>query len=413
MTQPLRIFVSHSSDDAALAKAVADKLKAIPGVTVDIDLSGLDVGQPWRRQLHEWMARCGAGLVLLTPSVLQRPKWVLKEAIILGWRLDLERDFKLYFVLAPGVKREDVGKAGFELAQMEGTQLVAGALADLATVDDLIAALELPAAQPRTPFDELINEFKNLLRLADPPGATYPDIASHLGMANVVGWGPDKLEQLALGIACAVVEGREDDDAISGLLDKLGAWQREDREKLVELLAPFWIDLQMAGSLMRRAPPTPLPQPPPLAGPGTVTIAGSAVPDFTAKMAVRRAFGQKKSKYFLADAVGLNGGDLFEDIRAELCEVARQQIVIARGIRNDDVVVQKLRNYPTPIFVPIGTFPDAATLGKLRAEFPRVVFIAPRPPDRTTLTGDELLPDPDPSREQAAYVDWIKATGAL
>jgi hypothetical protein len=144
-----------------------------------------------------------------------------------------------------------------------------------------------------------------------------------------------------------------------------------------------------------------------------VTIAGNAVPDFTAKMAVRRAFGQKRSKYMLAEAVGLNGGDLFDDIRAELCEFARQQKMVAPGYRNDDLVVAKLRVYPNPIFVPIGTFPDPVTLGKLRVEFPRVVFIAPRPPDRTTLTGDELFPDPDPAREQAAYLDWIKATGAL
>jgi hypothetical protein len=413
MTQPLRIFVSHSSDDAALAKAVADKLKTIPGMTVDIDLSGLDVGSPWQRQLHEWMARCGAGLVLLTPAVLQRPKWVLKEAIILGWRLDLERDFKLYFVLAPGVKREDCGKVGFELAQMSGTQLVAGALADIATVDDLIAALKLPAAQPQTPFGELINEFKNLLRLADPPGTTYPDIASHLGLANVVAWGPDKLDQLASGIACAVVQGREDDDAVSALLDKLGAWSSDNRKKLVDLLVPYWVDPQMAGSLMRRAPPTPAPQPRPSVGPGAVTIAGTYVTDFTAEMAVRRAFGQRKSRYFLVQAVGLNGGDLFDDIRAELCEFARRQIGIARNLRDDDVVVRKLRDYPTPIFVPIATFPDASTLARLRAEFPRVVFIAPRPTDRKTPTGDELLPDPDPQREEAAYYDWIKATGAL
>ncbi|MET0209613.1 MAG: hypothetical protein ABW220_11280, partial [Burkholderiaceae bacterium] len=373
-------------------------------------------GQPWQRQLHEWMARCGAGLVLLTPAVLQRPKWVLKEAIILGWRLDIElpREFKLYFVLAPGTTRDDFAKVGFELAQFSATQLVPGTLADITTVDDLIAALKLPEAQPQTPFDELIGEFKNLLRIADPPGTTYADIASHLGMTSPTGWGPDKLDLLAQGIACAVVKGREDEDAISGLLDKLGAWTRENREKLVELLAPFWIDLQMAGSLMRRAPPTPVPQPPPALGPGTVTIAGNAVADFTAKMAVRRAFGQKRSKYFLAEAVGLNSGDLFDDIRTELCEIARKQIVIARGIKDDNVVVKKLRTYPTPIFVPIGTFPDAATLKKLREEFPRVVFIAPRPTDRgTKLTGDELFPDPDPLREQAAYVDWIKANGAL
>ena len=79
-----------------------------------VDVSGLEVGKPWRRQLHEWMARCGAGLVLLTPSVLKRPEWVLKESIILGWRLDLELKFSLFFALSPGVTREQFDKCGFK-----------------------------------------------------------------------------------------------------------------------------------------------------------------------------------------------------------------------------------------------------------------------------------------------------------
>src|SRR5687768_1951168 len=112
MADPVRIFISHSSDDSALATALADRLKALPDVAVDVDVSGLVVGQPWQRQLHEWMARCGAAIVLLTPAVLARPQWVLKEAIILGWRLDLDPTFHLYFAYAPGTTAADFTAKG-------------------------------------------------------------------------------------------------------------------------------------------------------------------------------------------------------------------------------------------------------------------------------------------------------------
>jgi hypothetical protein len=108
----VRIFISHSSDDATLADALAVRLGQLPHVQVLIDTSGLEVGRPWQRQLHEWMARCGAGIVLLTPAVLARPKWVLKEAIILGWRLDLEPKFSLLFAVSPHVTRDQFTAVG-------------------------------------------------------------------------------------------------------------------------------------------------------------------------------------------------------------------------------------------------------------------------------------------------------------
>src|SRR5690606_34316115 len=149
---------------------------------------------------------------------------------------------------------------------------------------------------------------------------------------------------------------------------------KEHRRSLVNLLVPFWIDPQCAGTLLRRAPPRPPPVPAPMAGPGALTIAGAMVPQFTAQMAVRRAFVTKPSGFRLAEAVGLGSADLFADIRADLCEYARRMAWVPPGQRNDDLVVAQLRTSAAPVFVPLDTLPDAGTLARLKAEFPRVLF---------------------------------------
>jgi hypothetical protein len=281
MSDTLRIFISHSSDDSPLASALSDRLSQLPGIGAQVDVSGLEPGRPWRRQLHVWMARCGAGLVLLTPAVLRRPEWVLKECIILGWRLDLEPKFSLFFALAPGVTREQFDTCGFRLAQLTETQFLPGNLADLAHVDALVEALRtrLPQAPPPAPYDELARELKTLLRMADSGGATYGDIASHLGVEGPANWGPDQRDKLAEAIAQAIVQGRNQSFAIDELLNRIGAWSAENKKKLVNLLVPYWVEPDTAAELLHRAPPTPPPEQV-LPGPGALTIEGAHVPRF-------------------------------------------------------------------------------------------------------------------------------------
>lgn len=414
MANPLRIFISHSSDNSALAKAVSERLLRPPQLKVLVDLSGLEAGKPWRRQLHEWMARCGAGLVLLTPAVLARPEWVLKECIILGWRLDLEPTFSLFFALAPGVTRDQFDRSGFRLAQLTETQFLPGNLADLAQVDALVDAVRarLPPVQPATPYDKLIEALKALLIMADPQGATYAAIASHLGVEGPVSWGPDQRDMLADTIARAIVQGRDQSFAIDQLMNRIGAWTREHRTKLVNLLVPYWIEPDAASELLHRAPPRAPPQPA-IAGPGALTIKGAYVPEFTAYMTVRRAYGGRESDFKRAEAVGLGGGDLFGEISKELCDHARRRGWVAAALNDDEKVVEALRKSPAPVFVPLAVLPDPETVRLLSAKFPRVLFLAPRPPNRAEPQGDELLPDPRPERESAEYNAWDGAMNAI
>ena len=96
-----------------------------------------------------------------------------------------------------------------------------------------------------------------------------------------------------------------------------------------------------------------------------------------------------------------------------MCEYAVKQNWVLPGLKNKEQIVEALRKSVAPVFVPLNALPDPATITRLRAEFPRMLFMAPRPPHRTGWAGDELLPDPLPEREKAEYQAWELAMNAI
>src|SRR4051812_11505565 len=100
MSGPPSVFVSHSSADRALTEQVCRLLRdpSVPspwGYDVLVDFTELQPGVNWPRHLHEWMARCHAAVILLTPDAAAS-NWVLKEATILTWRLSIDSGFQLF-----------------------------------------------------------------------------------------------------------------------------------------------------------------------------------------------------------------------------------------------------------------------------------------------------------------------------
>src|SRR5215510_15754830 len=108
MSESPLIFVSHCSKDNELTRKFCQALRSEVGgelgcnpvvdyeklqdYDVLVDFDELQAGKPWPKQLHEWMARCHAAVLLLTPNAVKSP-WVLKEATILSWRLSLDKNF--------------------------------------------------------------------------------------------------------------------------------------------------------------------------------------------------------------------------------------------------------------------------------------------------------------------------------
>jgi len=404
MQKPVRLFISHSSADDALVAAVERELRKSSRVQVLVDRTDLVKGEAWRRQLHQWMARCDAALVLLTPAVLAQPEWVLKEAIILGWRRDLDPDFALFYAMAPGVTRDHLRAKNFDLAQVSETQFLTNDLADESRAEALTALLlaQLPPQPPPSPLDELTDEIKAQLLAADATGLRYPAIAEHLGL-EAPGWHGDKVDQFADALASSLACGPEKYLALDRLIERLRVWG-DRRTEFATLIAPYWIDAEAASRLLRRAAPADKDGADVRAR--AVTISGKEVPHFTAKMTVRRAFGVQESRYLFAEGVGLGGSSHFDDIKRELCRMAVEQGWVSAYARTPAAVMAELARDSTPIFLAVEVLPARQTLDDLRDQFPTLLLIAPTPPGSRDVSVEALLPAPPEPREKAEYKAW-------
>jgi hypothetical protein len=168
MKDLLPIFISHSSaedaDQAALLAAIKAKFDADFEILLDQDL--LKAGDSWRDELHTWMAMCQAAIVVLSPGVVARAEWVLKEFTILSWRRSLDPNFVLIPILLPTVQRSNFDQGLFAPLLVNELQMVSGGTA--AIVARLEARLrELVEREPTQLADLIDNIAGKLAALTD------------------------------------------------------------------------------------------------------------------------------------------------------------------------------------------------------------------------------------------------------
>jgi hypothetical protein len=100
-----RIFISHSSHSDTAKRFVTELRESLQrkGFDVFVEFKDIQSADDWNKEIHERLASCHAGVLLLTPESITRP-WVLKEATILTWRRSLQPDcFKLFPIVFDGV----------------------------------------------------------------------------------------------------------------------------------------------------------------------------------------------------------------------------------------------------------------------------------------------------------------------
>lgn len=408
MASELRVFISHSAGDAGLVKKLVPLLEAglkkIDGRTkILVDVEGLKAGRPWRRDIHSWMVRCNAALVLLTPKVLAKSDWVVKEADFFSVFADVNPQFRLWYARADGVTDAQLDAAGFAPANIKTQQLLQTPFAKN-RLDDLVTELcaSLPTMPSVTEDEAVLDRLEDLLA-QEPVKKACRRMAERLSVPIPGTWGADQTDVIAALTARAALNQRSERKmAIGALLFALPWLVPEHKRPFVNLLAPLWVS-RAAANRLRDC--TPDPARPDTCG-ATVIIAGDQLPKFTGEMYVRRAFGVSDESFIIQRIGGVLGGDLFAGIKESLCTWARNG-GWAETYDDDVEVVKKLRDYPLPIFVPLGFQPDPVTCDALREAFPRFLFLAPRFSKPTPGTGANGESDPGRATEIIPGIeDW-------
>jgi len=399
-----RLFVSHSSSDKAFTEQVRDNiapLHAKQKYEILLDLDRLDKGKPWEPYLHEWMARCHAGLILLTKNSV-KSDWVLKEATILAWRLSLDSQFKLFIVRFPDVKDRHLEKGKYGPLGLEGIQWLTDT-DPIQIATQVKAELDKMTVNP-TPFDLLVDKLAAILKRVDV------DILEKVaGKLNVFAeWAPGDeerrryLEKIARHLLCGdlgsyrMAEGPAPPGKLQGLNalfgDLAGATEKEVLLQALKILATHWVDGEAAGHLallpahvQRRA----------------VALNGEFTQDFTAEIYKTRAHLAAAESFYFLPVAGANAGGIVAHYTEQICDAVRGEPEFAwlfNGLENEEVI-QKLKGLPPVRYVVIPPpVPDGEDLVELVDLFPTVNFVL--------WTGRELNPDDDLAR-----VDW--ATPAL
>jgi TIR domain-containing protein len=388
----VRIFVSHSSKDIALTRAVCQELAASApagptyetAAAVDIlaDYARLPDGAPWPKQLHEWLAKSQAGLILLTPDALASD-WVLKEATILTWRQSLEERFNVFVASDTAVVTADALKSHrYAPLSMPSIQWIDSL--DAATIAARVRQAIGPAPPP-TLFERMVGELSDLMSEAVKPN-TMRTLAERLRV-EAPAWDPQRsdreqyLEEIARRLLTESLGGFNGvNDVIAELVKTV---QVEPLIDILDFIAPYWVDAEVAGrlrALRGRRPP------------GAAAV-NTTLPTHSGLMYIRRAHHMGYD-YLLPDIAGGDAGQTAAEITGQICTWVRQR-GYAAATADEQAIRDVLARWPNAIYVVLPERVDPDVLVELRSSFESVIFLMP--------TGAALVPD-----DRFADVDWLQ-----
>ncbi len=404
MTARPRIFVSHSSADRQLTDEVCAQLApdGDPRFELLVDVDRLEAGHPWPKQLHEWMARCDAALILLTP-VAAASDWVLKEATILAWRLALEPGFRLFIARHVEVTDELLEEQKFSPLQLGQVQWLGAAdpAGIAAEVRDGLDGLAFEAS----PFDRMAGVLGELFE--EVGTSTLGKVAGKLKTFEPPPWAPEAdekqrlIEALARHLMCEDL-GDYKQEGLQGLIGDIG-WKPPAKilRAILRILAPHWVDGGAAGQLALL---------PGLDPRRAAALNGEYLLDYTARIYVTRALLDESLKVQVFDLPGANSGKLDEHYSHEICNAVRSRKRRLKR-KDDDEVIAWLESQGADRYVVLPPpVPPAATIATLLDRFPTVNFILwtgrglNADPSRPRV--DWLEPAVDPETEEKEFDDW-------
>jgi hypothetical protein len=370
------VFVSHSSIDrafteqvcAALGPYIEDDVAPPPGSfrsLVDwklvVDFDDLVEGDPWPDQLHEWLARCHAGLILLTPAAV-KSAWVLKEATILSWRHSRDPDqFRLFITKHPGVDDALLRTEKFAPLELPRVQWINNP--DPAAIATFVHERLGGEPPPRTLFDELVGDLTDLMSSVKDNARRK---VAEAVCAEQPAWRADRdgTQQYCEAIAQRLLRGNFGRlGGVGDLIETIVAATPTDTlESIFKLVAPYWVDAGVAGALPLLARRTP---------PGVAAMNGNRVPMYTARMYATRAH-MNPFTYIYIPVASANAGDCVADVSRQIRE--RVERLANRSMTLEEVV-DWLAGAGLPVYVVLPFVPVPDDLDDLRGTFGNVAFV--------------------------------------
>lgn len=265
----LKLFVSHSShfDDVedsslptdhnlVLLKETCRLLRQEYGDKIEIlvDKEGLEPGCDWEKRLNEWLAECHAAIILFSKRVVDlKSNWVKKEATILSWRRELEKDFTLIPVLLDGQSTpEDLEKDLFGTLRISKNQCVHSADKAQDIVNGLKKALGEPETLAikcfKTPFDKLESIVAKLLS-KDLDKETLEEAWMCLEDADKPQWSPNSNIPFSSSLARYILrDAQRCLTSFQCVLDKLHPPpDKAHAHLLLKYIRSQWVDAKAAG----------------------------------------------------------------------------------------------------------------------------------------------------------------------
>jgi TIR domain-containing protein len=402
-----RLFVSHSSP----APGQVERLKAFVGsltsgedaVEVLYDAQHISAGQLWRQRINAMLAECDAAVILLSPEALASP-WVLKETAILSWRAARDARFPLLPLAWPGVSRTALRDSALwrplnltDIQFLDVDEPVAAAT----EVKALLAPLRHLGGQ--APLDVLAGDISELLARA--PQERCAVFWSHLDEP----WPPGALAQkrvLARAIArwmlCQQPPALE---RVARALMHLGeVFPIEDSHKIIELIAPLWVELDAAAWFAAGR----------LDQGGVRDLAircrrPGQVLDHYMRMAHLPA---RSPRVFLLN--GITAGPHVEEVATELRNVLGPLLERAAGRKLTDFEIDdKLGRLKERPCVALPMPDDRSVIEELRQRFSRVFFVYFAADDGEAQNVQWVVPQLDTEVEEAVCEDLEEAKFVL
>lgn len=322
------LFVSHSSRDNDFAKEIVALIEHVSPCKAVLDARDLEQGDAWKPQLYQWMARCHAALILLTPEALAS-NWVLQEATVLRARKALEPGFRVFVVVAPDLKQTCAAR--WKLFEPLGLDEIQGShTLDAATIATMVgdAVKQMIQSQRRTLFERLNNLVADTLAELNAKPHTLAELSEHLALDEaewiaISGRQQVVFDLLARRLCLGDLGGYAELRDFFAVIKPVG---QDELRQMLHLLGSYWV-VPAAAALFLAASEGPPPR---------LLVMRSNNADFLPQRHIERIYAPYGKRPLVLRLCG--GNETLADLKAQLMRALRAEVLYDEDLSDDEAL---------------------------------------------------------------------------